>query len=353
MKKKPEISVIVTVYNTEKYLPRCMDSILAQTFRDFECIMVEDYSWDSSPALCDEYAQKDNRIRVIHNKSNQGCPQSRKAGFDISLGHYILFVDSDDWIEENMLELMYRKAVGENLDMVYCGIYVNYRNRQEQFDSPILQDKTEMLKQMLTYGKFTPSLCNKLIKRDIYEIVVFPTANYAEDRPISIQTIYYSKNIGFIDDLLYHYFHNSNSICNNNSEILKRRIDDYENILWAINFLYNNLPGCLCLFEPELSSYINSLKLYFILEKSIRDPSRLHGLYPESEKNIFSNAWRESFFKKIFLKLAINDFPYIFALIDIFYAPLHLLKKTYRLIIPEKIRAFIWQKRTGVSFIDS
>jgi glycosyltransferase involved in cell wall biosynthesis len=346
--KIPQISVIVTVYNVGKYLRRCLDSVVAQTFSGFECILVDDCSTDSSSAICDEYAKTDARIKVVHNKTNRGCPQSRKSGFGIAAGDYALFIDSDDCIEKDMLELMYNKVVTENLDMVCCGIYINSKNRQDCFDNPVPESKMEMIKQILTFGKFTPSLCNKLVKHNIYEKVVFPTANYGEDRPISIQTIYYSKNIGFIENFLYHYYQNDNSICSDNSRAQKKHIDEYENTLWSIGFLHKNIPGYLNQFEPELSDYINSVKLRFILEKSIRDLSKLHSLYPESGSRIFCNTWRETFINKIFLKLAVNDFPQIFVLIDVFYAPLRFLKKAYRRIVPDRIRAYIWQKKEGI-----
>jgi glycosyltransferase involved in cell wall biosynthesis len=345
--KTPEISIIIPVYNTGNYLSRCLNSIFAQTFSNFECILVDDCSTDSSPVQCDEYARKDTRIKVIHNKTNKGCPQSRKEGFGVASGNYILFVDSDDWIEENMLEIMYNKAVGENLDMVYCGLFINSEYKQKQYDNPLLENKIEMIKQILVWGKFCPSVWNKLIKRGIYERIIFPTANYGEDRPICIQAIYYSRNIGFVNNFLYHYYQNVNSICFDNSRFLKKYIDEYENTLWSINFINDNFPSHFFLFEPELSNYINSVKLHFILEKPIRDLSKLHNLYPDSINHIFNKSWHENFFNKIFLKLVINDFPFIFILIDVFYTLLYILKKAYRIIIPSKIRAFIWQKRTG------
>jgi glycosyltransferase involved in cell wall biosynthesis len=120
----PEISVIVPVYNVEKYIHRCIDSILAQTFTDFECILVDDYSSDNSLSICEEYAKKDTRIRIIRNEQNRGLPQVRKIGFAIASGGYILYIDSDDWIENNMLEKMYGKAVSADYDIVWCNYYL-------------------------------------------------------------------------------------------------------------------------------------------------------------------------------------------------------------------------------------
>jgi len=116
----PKISCIVPVYNVEKYLHCCIDSILSQTFTDFELILVDDGSPDNSPAICDEYARKDNRIKVIHQK-NAGVSVARNSGMDIMQGDYYCFIDSDDWITTDYLEKLYNTAKEENADLVVCG----------------------------------------------------------------------------------------------------------------------------------------------------------------------------------------------------------------------------------------
>lgn len=117
----PELSIIVPVYKVEPYLRRCIDSILAQTFRDFELILIDDGSPDNCGAICDEYAAKDDRIIVIHQK-NQGVSAARNAGLDIAKGTYLGFVDSDDWIEPEMYETMIATAKEKQVDVVICGI---------------------------------------------------------------------------------------------------------------------------------------------------------------------------------------------------------------------------------------
>ena len=114
-----KLSIIVPVYNVEPYLRRCIDSILAQTFTDFELILVDDGSPDNCPAICDEYAEKDPRIVVIH-KQNGGLSDARNAGLDIARGEYIGFVDSDDYIDAEMYEKMYNAAIMHNSDIVSC-----------------------------------------------------------------------------------------------------------------------------------------------------------------------------------------------------------------------------------------
>jgi glycosyltransferase involved in cell wall biosynthesis len=339
-----KISVIINIFNTEKYLQRCLDSVLTQTFPDFELILVDDCSTDSSLAICEECARKDRRVKVIHNTKNQGCPHARKIGLDVSCGKYILFVDSDDWLEHNMLELMYNKAVNDDLDIVYCGIYINTDSEQEEFDFPFLDDKIEMIKDIVAWKNFTPSVCNKLIKNEIYKKVTFPIINHGEDRQIIVQAIHYASKIDSLQIALYHYYTNNDSLCNNRSKFLQRYTDEYEIASWIIQFLKNNYSTCFDIFEPELSAYINSLKLHFVMEKSIRDTSKLHELYPVSNKQIFNTAWKDDLFKKIILFLAVNNLTYLAYPLSYFF---NLLKKIYHSLIPQNIRSVIWIKRNA------
>ncbi|EGP5489252.1 glycosyltransferase, partial [Enterococcus faecium] len=124
-----EISIIVPVYKVEPYLRKCVDSILAQTFTDFEVILVDDGSPDNSGKICDEYASKDSRVRVIHKK-NGGLSSARNAGIDVARGKYLGFVDSDDYIEKDMYELLYDNIVKEQADLSICGIYDIYAGKK-------------------------------------------------------------------------------------------------------------------------------------------------------------------------------------------------------------------------------
>jgi glycosyltransferase involved in cell wall biosynthesis len=337
-----KISVIVNMFNTEKYLRRCLDSILSQTFTDFELILVDDCSTDKSPEICEEYAKKDGRIKVIHNERNIGCPQARKAGLDLSSGDYILFADSDDWLENNMLELMYGKAVSDDLDLVYCGFYNNTDTEQQEFNVLYLDSKLEILKELTAWKKFQPAVWNKLVKHEILGKVIFPYVNFGEDVQISVQTIHYSRKIGYIKKSLYHYYYNKSSLYNNTLKILQGYTDIYEIELWVIKFIFDNYSACFEIFEPELSAYINSLKLHFVREKPIRDISKLHELYPASNNQIFNTAWKESVDNKIILFLAVNNITCLVYPISILF---NAIKKIYRLIIPGNIRFIIWKKR--------
>lgn len=120
--ENPKVSIIVPIYNVEKYLDRCMDSLLNQTLKDIEIIMVDDGSPDNCPKMCDEYAKKDARIKVVHKK-NGGLADARNAGLDVAIGRYIAFVDSDDFVKTEMYEQLYDQAEKAKADTIYCGFY--------------------------------------------------------------------------------------------------------------------------------------------------------------------------------------------------------------------------------------
>lgn len=122
---RPIISIIVPVYNTEKYLDKCIQSVLAQTYTNWELLLIDDGSTDSSGAICDKYAAEDNRIRVFH-KENGGVSSARNLGLDNAQGEWISFVDADDWIENSMLHDAYQKAMDENAEIIFTDIKYHY-----------------------------------------------------------------------------------------------------------------------------------------------------------------------------------------------------------------------------------
>lgn len=126
----PTISVIVPVYKVEPYIRKCVDSILGQTFSDIQVILVDDGSPDQCGKICDEYAKQDNRVEVIH-KENGGLSDARNAGIPYAKGEYIIFLDSDDYIENDMFEYMYTRIKDSGADMATCGLYEVYKDRIE------------------------------------------------------------------------------------------------------------------------------------------------------------------------------------------------------------------------------
>lgn len=212
--EQPQISIIVPVYNAEKYLHRCLDSILAQTFTDFELILVDDGSPDNSGKICDEYALKDSRIKVIH-KENGGVALARQCGIDNAIGEFTIHVDPDDWVETNMLEELYQKACKEDADFVICNYFLDTQKDSNIISQRPTEENPKAILNDLLFHKLHGSLCNKLIKLSCYKnsnITFIENLNTSEDYLVCIKILKGEPKIAYLDKAFYHYYQNPTSI---------------------------------------------------------------------------------------------------------------------------------------------
>lgn len=181
---EPQISIIVPVYNVADYLPKCIESILAQTFTDFELILINDGSPDKSPQICDHYASLDSRVHVIHKK-NGGVSEARNCGLDIARGKYIGFADSDDWLAPDMFELLYNLSEKHDADISICGHYVvtddSTEPLYEYFEGEIVYSNVEGVQKIVEDVEIQSYLWNKLFKRELFENLRFPVGKIYED----------------------------------------------------------------------------------------------------------------------------------------------------------------------------
>jgi len=211
----PIISIIVPIYNQEKVMRKCLDSILKQTFLDWECILVDDGSTDHSGEICDEYARLDNRIKVIHKK-NGGVAMARQTGVDHSIGEYTIHADPDDYVEPTMLEDMYAALKEQHADILVCDFIVDYINGGQAYvkQDPGSNDISVLIEKILT-GKLHGSLWNKLAHRSIYYQLgarFYEGLNYCEDVLIWCQLENSKMNVGYLPKSYYHYTENIGSI---------------------------------------------------------------------------------------------------------------------------------------------
>ena len=212
--EKPVISVIVPVYNVENYLERCVNSLLAQTFASFEILLVDDGSKDRSGRLCDELAGRDDRIRVIH-KENGGLSDARNAGIDAAEGEYLCFIDSDDYIEPEMLQVLHRLIAENQADISVCGIcdcYESGRYPQSTQIRELVFTGTEALKATLEGKELPGSVCTKLIRRDLLANHRFATGKTYEDAFITPELLLNAKLVAATTQSLYNYWHRDDSI---------------------------------------------------------------------------------------------------------------------------------------------
>lgn len=246
MESSPKISIIVPVYKAEKYIHRCIDSLLAQTFKNFELLLIDDGSPDSSGKICDEYAHIDSRVRVFH-KENGGVSSARQNGTDNAIGEYIIHIDSDDWVEKNMLKDLYQKAITDNADMVICDYYIDYANKSIQVkQAPTALDHKTVLKEL--FINLHGSCCNKLIKSTFYKdcCIKFPeNMHLCEDLYVIASILKHNMKIAYIPSAYYHYIQD-----NNQNSLTK-----------AVNSSYEYDKFLLTEFCNLVSEYTDILKL--------------------------------------------------------------------------------------------
>lgn len=221
-----EISIIVTVYNVEDCLKRCLDSIIKQTFSDFEVLLIDDGSTDNSGIICDEYAQKDNRFKAIH-KENGGVGSARRVGIDNASGTYSIHIDADDWVEPDMLSTLYSTASGEDSDMVICDYFEDNGNQSRI----IRQNPGQLTNKNIIRGlshKLHGSCWNKLIRLDCYKkfgLNFTDGIDFGEDRIMLHRLLSYPMKISYCPQAFYHYvrYEDKKTATNDCSESMVRK----------------------------------------------------------------------------------------------------------------------------------
>lgn len=203
---KPLISVVVPVYKVEPYLRKCIDSILGQTYRNLEIILVDDGSPDCCPAICDEYAKVDSRIKVIH-KANGGLSDARNVGMDAASGDYLMFVDSDDWLESNSLEILLEASLEHNAQLVIGGTRQvengTLRTMKVENDGTLT-----VLSNIQAMSHFFENGCaawGRLYQRKIHDGIQFPTGEINEDEAIVLELLERCETVVIVDKVVYNY----------------------------------------------------------------------------------------------------------------------------------------------------
>ena len=282
MQANPKISVIVPVYNVEKFLPRCLDSLLAQTFPDFEILLIDDGSKDRSGDICDKYALKDQRIRVFH-KENGGVASARQLGVDEARGEYSIHADGDDWVEPDMLQCFYDKAKETNADIVIADYYLQINNQQiYKLQKMKSNNPIEVLKDILEDRVFG-ALWHKLIRHSLYKkynVRFIPEINYCEDVLIFIQLLQKKVSVVHLSLGFYHY-------CNDNVASITSTFDKDTYMLWK------NLLGLYERLLPvEFENIIRIIALQTkicAVRNHLINSTEFYSYYPLYFKDIFSS----------------------------------------------------------------
>ena len=231
---KGKISVIVPVYKVEIYLDKCVKSLVEQTYSNLEIILVDDGSPDRCPQICDRWKEKDNRIIVIHKK-NGGLSDARNAGLEIASGDYIAFVDSDDWIDISMYEVMLRCIENEKADICACGIKACYKKSKINVPIKEIVGKSEDILTLIYEDTLYPvAAWNKLYKKECWNNFRFPVGKICEDAFTTYKLVDKADKIVQINTPLYNYRIRENSIMTSSFDA--KKMDEEE--AWKCNYEY-------------------------------------------------------------------------------------------------------------------
>lgn len=266
MDSHPKVSICVPVYNVEKYLPKCLDSLCQQTFEDIEIILVNDASSDNSEAIILEYAEKDSRIHYIKHEVNQLLPQARQTAIKAARGEYLTFVDSDDWVDKNFVELLYHGAIVNQADMVICGFKRLVNDELHSIYNP-----AGMRIDMLA----TVSFVNKLFSRKLFEDLDFEIINVHTGEDFRVVPLIYkrAKKVIRIEESPYNYRYVL-SKWESTPEILESRLLPYE---YLYTYFYDKKDfSAIAILQFYLTILLNKSYRYYLKKK---DRSGLMELY--------------------------------------------------------------------------
>lgn len=294
------LSVIVPVYNVRAELPKCIESILRQTYRNLELLLIDDGSDDGSEHICDDYAERDKRVKVIHQK-NQGVSAARNIGLRMSNGTYIGFVDSDDWIAEDMYEVLIKRMIATQVDIGICGMAKVFNDGlviMKKTQSESLMSRTKAMESLLR-ETFTGALCNKLYKADI------------------LHQIFLAEDILSLEDYLFNVWVFSKSLCekvlyiSDAKYFYRQRVGSSTHTL-ALKYTLSYLRVFPRIRRIIFSQYPQLKKVYWEIYKKYL----VHGLVDFLQLNneigqYFFKKYRRLLFKAIAIKFSFKDVLYL------------------------------------------
>ena len=239
----PLISVIVPIYNVEKYLARCVDSIVNQTYKNLEIILVDDGSPDRCSQMCDDYAEKDRRIKVVHKK-NGGLSDARNAGMAVATGEYISFIDSDDYVSDDFFECLLDVMNKENSDIAECSVVKFYEdNRFDEFSDDLsvkTYDTQDAMSALIAENPFHQHVWNKLYKTKLVKDIPYAVGKLNEDEFWTYRVFGRANKVSKLNKTMYYYFQRSSSIMGVGYNI--RRLDALEGKANRQKYIEKNFP---------------------------------------------------------------------------------------------------------------
>lgn len=285
-----KVSVIIPIYKVEKFIGRCVKSLMEQTLQDVEYIFVDDASPDESIAVLRnvlaDYPDRSNYVKILIHAENKGLPTARNTGLSVARGEYIFHCDSDDFVEPDMLEQLYHKAIEMDADIVWCDWYLTFENSERYMKQPVYGTPLEALKAMLG-GAMKYNVWNKLIRRSLYveNKIEFP-AGYGMGEDMTIMLLFaYAKKITYLPHAFYHYVKlNTNAFCQTYSE---RHLRELQHNVTTITHKLETLFGNT--LEQEISFLKLEAKFPFLLSDDRKKQKFWDEWYPEANGYILKN----------------------------------------------------------------
>lgn len=265
---KPVVSIITPVYNTASYLLRCIDSVLAQTYKNIEVILIDDGSTDGSGRICDDYARKYQNVIVCHIP-NGGASLARRKGLELCRGEYVVFVDSDDVVEPDYIEQLWKAMQKHNTQIAACSMIKHKEGEavviDKQRDSSLL-GYTELHERFFHYEFWGSG--GKIYLKSLFDDVYFPEATVNEDYAVMAQLFHKCKRMAFVDIPLYHYLMHEGSL--SNQTLSQRMMEEWTNKLWCYNYYKEHSPAWLKHAEAQTAETCCKLIAAIGKEKTYR-----------------------------------------------------------------------------------
>lgn len=283
----PKVSILVPIFNVSSFIERCAVSLFEQTFEDIEYIFVNDCTPDNSIEVLNNviqrYPNRQAQIRIINHENNKGLAGARNTGIANANGDFILHIDSDDYVEPNMVELLYSKAIAENSDIVVCDFIMEWDNTNRVVEQIWDKNPKIFINKILSV-QAVPSVWNKLFKKKLYienNISTIEGINLGEDLITTPKLLYYSKNVSKVEIPLYHYLQtNSNSYTKNYTE---KNINNVEDVLKELTSFFKNKED-FYLFEQSLLEGKLKKKIELIFNSDEEYWNELFKIFPEANK---------------------------------------------------------------------
>lgn len=293
--KQALVSIIVPVYNVEMYLEKCVESLINQTYKNIEILLIDDGSKDASSILCDKIAEKDSRIQVVH-KENGGLSDARNVGIQMAKGKYLGFVDSDDWVNINMFESLVMACEQKKTQIAVCGMMRVYRNREDAFTPPFSETLTQekALTELFKGEKFGDQACTKIYRKELFKDIEYPKGKQFEDIYTTYKLFLKADRVAVIDQPLYYYRQRKSSITGNGYNIKKRHIIDALQSIKKNEIIYKNeqWQSLLCqrIYDATCWTLLDMFQSNAVQQEILLEEKKLYKTVRESRGKIVKES---------------------------------------------------------------